>query len=83
MADFPEFPDAGEPCINNTTLVLVATCVNGLRVIGWASSSELGTASALANSVPCGGCGKAEVVKAMVEKGWQAKDIAAVLKAMG
>lgn len=39
--ELPPFPDAGEPCVTTTPYVLVAVCVNGLRVLQWAFASEI------------------------------------------
>lgn len=39
--ELPPFPDAGEPCVNDTTLILAAQCVDGIRQLVWLNPDEL------------------------------------------
>jgi len=79
--DLPPMPDEGEPCINNTTLILAAKCVNGLRVLEWISSTEIINTQ---TAVAVGGCGdceqtKRDLIALAKEKNWTAKELSGVL----
>jgi bacterioferritin-associated ferredoxin len=81
--DLPAFPDEGEPCINNTTLVLVAQCVNGLRVLAWISSTEIiNTQTAVATG--CGDCEqtKRDLIALAREQKWKASELTKALEAL-
>ena len=77
--ELPPLPDEGEPCVNNTTLVLVAQCVNGLRVLTWVSDTEISAGQTLAAG---GGCPKAKTIQDAIAKGWSPKDVIALAKTL-
>ncbi len=80
----PPYPDAGEPCINGSTLALTAVCVNGLRELAWTDVEEFGGGGGLrAASAPCGGCAKSKLLDLAREGKWSAEDTIKALKALG
>ena len=80
----PEYPDAGEPCINGTDIALVARCVNGLRVLMWVSVEEFGgVVDAASKGVPCGGCAKSKLLDLAREGKWSARETIKGLEALG
>lgn len=82
----PPYPDASEPCVTTTPLLLAAVCVNGLRELAWVLASEVQNDppfAAVAGKAPCGGtCPKTEAIKTAREKGWSADELVKVLKAL-
>ena len=86
--DLPPFPDASEPCVTTTPYVLVAGCVNGLRVLQWSLVSEIINTTELnaaaSKAAPCGGdCAKkVELVMDLAAKNWKPAEIERVLKAL-
>lgn len=86
--DLPPFPDASEPCVTTTPYVLVAGCVNGLRVLQWSLVSEIINTTVLdataSKAAPCGGdCARTEAIKTAREMKWSADQLVKVLKALG
>ena len=86
--DLPPFPDASEPCVTTTPYVLVAGCVNGLRVLQWSLVSEIINTTELnaaaSKPPPCGGdCPRTEAIKTAREMKWTAAELVKVLKALG
>ena len=78
----PEYPDAGEPCVNGTDLVLVARCVNGLRVLMWVYATELGElAPVVATSARP--CAKVKLLETAENCGWSPDQVIAVAKSLG
>lgn len=83
--ELPPFPDAGEPCVTTTPYVLVAVCVNGLRVLQWAFASEI------INELPPapmelrsgGQCAKVKLLETAERCQWSADQVAMVAKSLG
>ena len=82
----PPYPDASEPCVTTTPLLLAAVCVNGLRELAWVLASEVQNDppfAAVAGKAPCGGtCPKSEAIRTAREMKWTADELVKVLKAL-
>lgn len=84
--ELPPYPDAGEPCVNTTPLVLVAACVNGLRVLQWSYVSEIFniiTPPLLSAAGEPGKCAKVKLLETAVSLKWSPEQVATVAKALG
>ena len=82
----PAFPDAGEPCINTTPLMLVAICVGGQRVLAWEYVSEIFNETAprpLTASKSSAPCAKVKLLETAVSLKWSPEQVATVAKALG
>ena len=73
----PPYPDASEPCVTTTPLLLAAVCVNGLRELAWVLASEIQNDPPFAAAVgkaPCGGTAVSKLLDLAREAKWTAKD---------
>ena len=80
--ELPPFPDAGEQCVNTTPFVLVASCVNGLRVVQWSYVSEIFNENTTAARTG-GQCAKVKLLETAAALKWTAEQVATVAKSLG
>jgi hypothetical protein len=81
--ELPPFPDAGEQCVNTTPFVLVASCVNGLRVVQWSYVSEIFNENTAAQRTNGGQCAKVKLLETAATLKWTAEQVAQVAKSLG
>jgi len=77
----PAYPDAGEPCVNGTDLVLIARCVGGQRVLMWEFVTEIGDTPLVATSAPP--CAKVKLLETAERCMWTPDQVVTVAKALG
>ena len=81
----PAYPDAGEPCVNGTDLVLIARCVGGQRVLMWVFITEIGDAAPLPMAAPKSSapCAKVKLLETAERCQWSADQVVTVAKSLG